>query len=106
MILIKGNVEREAHDLLVIDKLKEAGYTPLEGTEAPEDTKLPELEDLSVKELQTLAKGKGIQGASNLKKSELIELLSKDEGGENNGSPDNGTGTENPDKSENPDEGK
>ena len=68
--------EFETEDKRVIFKLAELGFK-YEG-ELPE---IP-LEELKVSVLKDMAKEKGIEGYSNMKKDELIDALQSLEGGE------------------------
>lgn len=75
MVLIKGNVERIAESQAAIAKLKADGFVPLTGETVceKEDTKI--LEEMTVSELKTLAKEKGLEGFSGLTKEQLLSVL-------------------------------
>lgn len=84
MILIKDNVERIVDTKEKAEHLRKLGYNTLriETYEVPEVASpsrpaKPEkpIKSMTVKELRALAKKRGIEGASALLKSELIELL-------------------------------
>lgn len=76
MRLIKNNVERIAEGESQVQKLKAAGFKPLEVIDhkAGEEAKT-ELEKMKVDELKSLAKEKGIEGAASLTKEELLAVL-------------------------------
>lgn len=77
MILRLDNVERVADTVERIKKLKAKGYKVLPGTDAEKEdgpVKKP-LEEMNIQELKELAKEKGLEGSSALKKEELLELL-------------------------------
>lgn len=84
MIYIKENVERVANTELEAARLKSLGFKPL-GDESfvSEDTAT---DKMTVKELKEIAKSRGIEGAANLKKDELLEILAED------GEPNDGDG--------------
>lgn len=77
MILIRENVERISESEAQIAKLKANGYKELKAEDAPDDVPKREvdLKSLSVTELKTLAKEKGIEGYSSLTKEELLTIL-------------------------------
>ncbi|EPY2274504.1 Rho termination factor N-terminal domain-containing protein [Clostridium sporogenes] len=72
--LIRDNVERAVNDEYIRDKLIKQGYKLIEETQNVQED-LKKLNDLTIEELRELAKGKGIEGISKLKKDELIEVL-------------------------------
>jgi len=69
--LIRSNIERVVNDEHVHDSLIKQGYKLIED---PENTN-KNLSDLTVEGLKELAKEKGIEGISKMKKEELIEVL-------------------------------
>lgn len=76
MRLIMNNVERIAEGESQIRKLKSAGFKPLEEDVMLQDEESkPELDKLKADELKSLAKEKGIEGASSLTKEELLTVL-------------------------------
>lgn len=91
--LINGNVERIVSDEAKAQKWKSAGFKPVsDNTGEPSSPEKKALEEMTVEELKTLAKEKGIAGCGALRKDDLLAILK----GENH----DGTG-----KTENPDEG-
>lgn len=79
MRLIRKNVEREA-DGVTAQKLINDGFKPVEvasqktaSNSAAEATK--NIEEMTVEELKTLAKGRGLTGVSALAKQDLINIL-------------------------------
>ena len=79
MRLIRKNVEREA-DGVTAQKLMNDGFKPVEVTpqkteadSAEEVTK--NIEEMTVEELKTLAKERGLAGVSALAKQDLIDIL-------------------------------
>lgn len=79
MRLIRKNVEREA-DGVTAQKLINDGFKPVEvasqkiaSNSADEATK--NIEEMTVEELKTLAKGRGLTGVSALAKQDLINIL-------------------------------
>ena len=79
MRLIRKNVEREA-DGVTAQKLMNDGFKPVEATppktaseSAKEATK--NIEEMTVEELKTLAKERGLTGVSALAKQDLIDIL-------------------------------
>lgn len=76
MILIRGNVEREA-DGAIAEKLMKDGFRPLEGAAEAVSSETVEknLDEMTVDELKTLAKEKGLTGVSSLAKKDLLEIL-------------------------------
>ena len=78
MILIRDNVEREA-DGAIAEKLMKDGFRPLEEEGAAEavlsETVEKNLDEMTVDELKTLAKEKGLTGVSSLAKKDLLEIL-------------------------------
>lgn len=79
MLLKRFNVEREAEGQADIARLIAEGYEPVEEVE-DEAEEVEDLFSMTVKDLRDLAKARGINGATALKKAELIEILT--EGGE------------------------
>ena len=96
MILKKFNVEVKCEDTTEIQRYKELGYVPIAGSDkvvssitkginavAQEVTdsakQRTDLTSRTKTELADLAKAKGIEGAKNLKKEELIEVLEAEE---------------------------
>lgn len=76
MILVKDNVEKIALDSRHIEKLKRAGYVAIDETEHPEKEAIPEsIDEMTVSELRSLAKSKGIKAAGSLSKSDLLKTL-------------------------------
>lgn len=82
MRYIRGNVERIAKTDAQAEKLKKNGFKPVAMAEAAETStkevtapEAPDLDAMTVLELKTLAKDKGIAGASSLNKAELLEML-------------------------------
>lgn len=59
-----------------VQELLEKGHISL--IEEPKKGDIDSLEELTVKELKEIAKDKGLEGYSDLKKDELIELLEKE----------------------------
>ena len=79
MRLIRDNVEREAENTAVAEKLMKDGFEPWEGVTKvapsdPDKTK-KSLDEMTVEELKTLAKEKGLTGVSALAKKDLLEIL-------------------------------
>lgn len=79
MRLIRKNVEREA-DGVTAQKLMNDGFEPVEAKppktaseSAKEATK--NIEEMTVEELKTLAKERGLTGVSALAKRDLIDIL-------------------------------
>ncbi|MBE6056799.1 Rho termination factor N-terminal domain-containing protein [Clostridium sp.] len=72
--LIRDNVEHVVNDEYIRDKLIKQGYKLIEETQNVQED-LKKLNELTIEELKELAKGKGIEGISKLKKDELIEVL-------------------------------
>ncbi len=77
MRLIRKNVEREA-DGTTAEKLISDGFAPVEETKpdtVPEEKAGKNIEDMTVEELKTLAKEKGLTGVSSLAKADLLAIL-------------------------------
>ena len=79
MRLIRKNVEREA-DGVIAQKLMNDGFKPVEvvsqktaSNSVDETTK--NIEEMTVEELKTLAKERGLTGVSALAKQDLINIL-------------------------------
>ena len=79
MRLIRKNVEREAEGVTA-QKLMNDGFKPVEvvsqktaSNSADEATKT--IEEMTVEELKTLAKERGLTGVSALAKQDLINIL-------------------------------
>ena len=79
MRMIRKNVEREAEGVTA-QKLINDGFKPVEvasqktaSNSADEATK--NIEEMTVEELKTLAKGRGLTGVSALAKQDLINIL-------------------------------
>ncbi|WP_313074729.1 Rho termination factor N-terminal domain-containing protein [Lacrimispora sp.] len=85
MRLIKGNVERIVKDDVKASKLIADGFKELNEAKEVEPEKQAEpeippdpeksLEDMTVPELKTLAKERGIDGASSLNRDDLLSVL-------------------------------
>lgn len=91
IVLIKGNVERIATNEPQAEKLESRGFHRHTAEEA-EPITVKAFADMTVEELKTEAKKRGIKGCSALKKEDLLQIL-EDEEDEQSG------------KTENPDEG-
>ncbi len=77
MRLIRKNVEREAVGSAA-EKLISDGFTRMEETKpdtVPEEKADKNIEDMTVEELKTLAKEKGLTGVSSLAKADLLAIL-------------------------------
>lgn len=72
--LIRDNVERVVNDEYIRDALIKQGYKLIKETQNVQED-LKKINELTIEELKELAKGKGIEGISKLKKDELIEVL-------------------------------
>ena len=79
MRLIRKNVEREAEGVIA-QKLMNDGFKPVEvvsqktaSNSVDETTK--NIEEMTVEELKTLAKERGLTGVSALAKQDLINIL-------------------------------
>ena len=84
MILKKFNVERVENDPLKIRELKANGFIELEApiVDDPQDEPVVEKPDYSTMlktELVTIANSKGIAGAKNMLKADLINALEEAE---------------------------
>ena len=81
MRLKKGNVERESEFQVAITKFKSQGYKAISTGEDLESIGMeagapPEvLENMTILELKSLAKEKGIEGTASLNKGELLAVL-------------------------------
>lgn len=77
MRLIRKNVEREAEGSAA-EKLISDGFTPMKKATpdtVPEEKIGKDIEDMTVEELKTLAKEKGLTGVSSLAKADLLAIL-------------------------------
>ena len=77
MRLIRKNVEREAVGAEA-EKRISAGFTLMEDVKldaAPEEKAGKNIEDMTVEELKSLAKEKGLTGVSSLAKADLLAIL-------------------------------
>lgn len=80
MRLIRKNVEREA-DGTTAKKLMSDGFKPVEKTTSqktdmkPDEKAAKSIEEMTVEELKTLAKERGLTGVSALAKQDLIDIL-------------------------------
>ena len=79
MRLIRKNVEREA-DGVTAQKLINDGFKPVEVASQKtasnsDDEATKNIEEMTVEELKTLAKGRGLTGVSALAKQDLINIL-------------------------------
>jgi len=77
MRLIRKNVEREAEGSAA-EKLISDGFTPMKKATSdtvPEEKIGKDIEDMTVEELKTLAKEKGLTGVSSLAKADLLAIL-------------------------------
>lgn len=80
MRLIRDNVEREA-DGTIAKKLMSDGFKPVENTTSqktdmkPDEKAAKSIEEMTVEELKTLAKERGLTGVSALAKQDLIDIL-------------------------------
>lgn len=80
MRLIRDNVEREA-DGTTAKKLMSDGFKPVENTTSqktdmkPDEKAAKSIEEMTVEELKTLAKERGLTGVSALAKQDLIDIL-------------------------------
>lgn len=77
MRLRLDNVERVADTAERIEKLKAEGYKALSEMDAEKESRPAKkpLEEMNIQELKELAKERGLEGSSALKKEELLELL-------------------------------
>ena len=84
MRLIRKNVEREAGGTTA-KKLMSDGFKPVENTTSqktdmkpdmkPDEKAAKSIEEMTVEELKTLAKERGLTGVSALAKQDLIDIL-------------------------------
>ena len=79
MRLIRANIEVDVENAATAEKLMKEGFEPWEGVTkaAPSATDKTEksLDEMTVEELKTLAKEKGLTGVSALAKKDLLEIL-------------------------------
>ena len=79
MIYKKDNVERVVEDKAAAVRLEQLGFVCIDGpaseTEEIASAQKKELEELTIQELRSMAKTRGIKGASALSKKDLIQVL-------------------------------
>lgn len=79
MIYKRDNVERVVEDKAAAARLEQLGFVCIDGTASETEEIAPaqkkELEELTIQELRSMAKTRGIKGASALSKKDLIQVL-------------------------------
>ena len=79
MRLIRKNVERDANGAdvqkLLSDGFKPVEITPQKAEADPVEEVTKNIEEMTVEELKTLAKERGLAGVSALAKQDLIDIL-------------------------------
>ena len=76
MILKRLNVEVEATEREEIDRLRAEGFEPIFiAPEEKEEAQAVVLEELTVKELRSMAAAKGLKLSSALRKQDIIDIL-------------------------------
>lgn len=79
MRLIRANIEIDVENAATAEKLMKEGFKPWEGatkvTPSDSDSAEKSLDEMTVEELKTLAKEKGLAGVSALAKKDLLEIL-------------------------------